>query len=96
MQNREDIVVVIVAYDISSDKKRNAVAKILEQFGDRVQFSVFECVINKRTLGQLKRMLTTIPLEEGESIIIYTIKRAKYLETWRRRQNTDFIPYEII
>ena len=31
----------LVAYDIPDDKRRNAVAHILEGFGDRVQYSVF-------------------------------------------------------
>ena len=31
-----------VAYDITDDKRRNKVAKILKDFGKRVQYSVFE------------------------------------------------------
>ena len=32
----------VVAYDICDDRRRNRVAKILEDFGDRAQNSVFE------------------------------------------------------
>lgn len=33
---------VIVSYDISDDKKRRRFSKFLEQFGYRIQYSVFE------------------------------------------------------
>lgn len=32
----------LVTYDISDDQRRTKVAKILEDYGDRVQYSVFE------------------------------------------------------
>lgn len=32
----------VVAYDIRDDRRRAKVAKILEDFGDRAQYSVFE------------------------------------------------------
>ncbi|MFQ5792473.1 MAG: CRISPR-associated endonuclease Cas2, partial [Acidobacteriota bacterium] len=32
----------LVTYDIPDDRRRTKVAKILEDFGDRVQYSVFE------------------------------------------------------
>ena len=33
---------VVVAYDIPDDRRRTRVAKVLEDYGDRVQYSVFE------------------------------------------------------
>lgn len=34
---------ILVVYDIEDDKRRNRVAKVLEGYGQRVQYSVFEC-----------------------------------------------------
>ena len=34
---------VVVAYDIANDKRRDRIAKILSDYGERVNFSVFEC-----------------------------------------------------
>ena len=34
---------VLVAYDISSTRRRNKIAKVLSRYGDRVNLSVFEC-----------------------------------------------------
>ena len=35
----------VISYDISENKIRNKVAKILEGYGKRIQYSVFECDI---------------------------------------------------
>ncbi len=32
----------LISYDITADNRRNALAKLLEGFGSRVQYSVFE------------------------------------------------------
>ncbi len=37
----------VVSYDIGSDKLRNKVAKVLLGYGNRVQYSVFECHISQ-------------------------------------------------
>lgn len=44
---------VVVSYDIVEDKKRNKLAKKMCGFGSRVQYSVFECIVNA---AQYKRM----------------------------------------
>ena len=94
--NLLDTVVVIVSYDISDNKRRRMVAKILEEFGERVQYSVFECILNKTKLGHLKQALSHVTLEGEESIIIYTIKSSHYLEKWRRRPKTKFKKFDIL
>ena len=38
---RSDVRRCLVAYDIPDDRRRSRLAKLLESFGDRVQFSVF-------------------------------------------------------
>ena len=38
----------MVAYDISDNRRRGKVAKFLEGWGDRVQYSVFCCQLNAR------------------------------------------------
>ena len=34
---------IVVSYDVSDDRRRRKVAKIMEGYGYRVQYSVFEC-----------------------------------------------------
>jgi CRISPR-associated protein Cas2 len=42
---------VVVSYDISDDKRRRKVAQIMEGYGYRVQYSVFECDLDKKRSG---------------------------------------------
>jgi len=44
----------IVSYDVSDDKRRNKVAKCLEGYGERLQFSVFRTFLSKRGLARLR------------------------------------------
>ncbi len=48
---------VLVSYDISSDRRRLKVMKLLEGYGDHVQFSVFECRLEPGDLDTLRRKL---------------------------------------
>ena len=47
----------LVSYDIVSDKLRRKIAKCLENYGKRIQYSVFECDLNeirfKKLYGEL-------------------------------------------
>ena len=38
---------LVVSYDIHDDKRRNSIHKVLKNFGERIQFSVFECDMTK-------------------------------------------------
>ena len=65
----------VVVYDITCDKRRKKVADLLEGYGERVQYSVFECVLNQSQFRQLsKRLKKRVNLEE-DSIRIYPITR---------------------
>lgn len=64
----------LVCYDITSDKIRNKVAKELENFGKRVQYSVFECNITQKRFKELytKLLELTEKMEDG-NIRIYQL-----------------------
>ena len=57
---------VVVSYDISDDKRRRKVAEIMEGYGYRVQYSVFECNLNKKQMAEMKRALR--PLEKKKKM----------------------------
>lgn len=52
----------LISYDIADDKRRNRVAKRLEQVGERVQESVFELELStmqhKRLVADLQAVIT--------------------------------------
>lgn len=65
---------IVVSYDISDDKRRRKVAKIMEGYGYRVQYSVFECDLNSKKLAELqKRLKSLVKQNEGESIRFYPL-----------------------
>jgi CRISPR-associated protein Cas2 len=43
----------VVSYDIPDTKRRTKLAKALEDFGDRVQYSVFECILDGNLLDKM-------------------------------------------
>ena len=45
----------IAAYDISHNSSRTKVARVLKQYGIRIQRSVFQIEVSKSELSQIKR-----------------------------------------
>ena len=60
-----------VAYDITNDKRRNRVAKILKDFGTRIQYSVFECNTDRRALLRLQSQLEKVVDFAEDTITFY-------------------------
>ncbi len=60
-----------VAYDITDDKRRNRIAKILKDFGTRIQYSVFECNTDRRALLRLQNKLEKIIDFREDTITFY-------------------------
>jgi len=54
-----------VVYDITSDKERGRVDKVLKGFGFRVQKSVFECRLSKKGKEELIEKLSKLDIETG-------------------------------
>lgn len=61
---------VVICYDIPDDKHRNRVSDILEGFGERVQFSVFECDIKAEHMKKMKDKLAKV-LKDEDSVRYY-------------------------
>lgn len=47
----------VICYDIANDKRRNKVSKLLEGYGRRAQFSVFECDLDEQKCNTLEKRL---------------------------------------
>ncbi|RVT47834.1 CRISPR-associated endonuclease Cas2 [Rheinheimera sediminis] len=50
----------LVCFDISDDKRRRKVVKLLQQHGERVQFSVFELRLHGQQLSELKTQVAKV------------------------------------
>jgi CRISPR-associated protein Cas2 len=55
----------VSVYDVSDDRERNRVAKVLEGFGVRVQKSAFECQLTRGSVATLERKLKELDLKAG-------------------------------
>ncbi len=60
----------VVSYDISDDSKRGRVAKVLLDFGTRVQYSVFECIMDDEALARLESRLKDL-MADDDSMRVY-------------------------
>jgi len=56
----------LVCYDISDEKRLRKVAKVMEDFGTRVLYSVFECYLTPAEFENMKRAVENImdPLDD--------------------------------
>jgi CRISPR-associated protein Cas2 len=71
-------VFVVVSYDIPDDKRRNKIARTLEDYGARVQYSVFEVNLDPRQVAKMRQELVEIAQEDVDSIRFYTLCGACY------------------
>ncbi len=55
----------VIAYDLSNNRERNKISKLLEGYGFRVQKSLFEIRADKTTLRRLTRALQQLELTSG-------------------------------
>lgn len=81
---------VVVAYDISNNRRRRHVVKILEKVGVRINFSVFECMLTNSQLLRLQLdILKKIKLKE-DTVVYYPIcvdcyTKIVYQPEWGRK-----------
>ena len=66
----------VIAYDIGDDGRRSRVAETLEACGRRVQYSVFECELDRRELETLLEGLDEIVVPGVDRVRLYRLCRA--------------------
>lgn len=62
---------VVVSYDITDDKRRRRVQKWLENFGTRVQYSVFECDLKEPPYKRMRGRIKTLIAPQEDSVRFY-------------------------
>jgi len=76
---------VLVSYDVSTtdpkgSRRLNRVAKACKDYGQRVQYSVFECIVDPAQWAVLKQRLIDEIDQELDSLRFYYLGA-----NWRRR-----------
>lgn len=65
---------LLIAYDITDNKRRTRLHKCLLNFGHAVQRSVFECgELSEQRAAELHTRLAQFRLGKHDSIVIYTL-----------------------
>lgn len=68
--SRDDARRTIVCYDISHDRRRSKLAKTLQRYGDRLQYSVFVVDCSPAKLLRLKDEIKNI-IDKVEDSVLY-------------------------
>lgn len=63
----------IVVYDIQDDRNRNRISKVLEKYGTRVNFSVFECLFTDSQYQKVQSTIEEYINKRCDSVIYYPI-----------------------
>ncbi len=76
---------VLVTYDVKTSdpggkRRLRRVAKVCKDYGQRVQFSVFECIVDPAQWTMLRQRLTGEIEEESDSLRFYFLG-----SNWKRR-----------
>jgi CRISPR-associated protein Cas2 len=84
----------LVSYDIPDDGRRTKLAKALKDFGDRVHYSVFECLLDILHFDKMLVKIGELVDEEDDSVRIYTLcancdKAVKIIGTGELTENKD-------
>lgn len=61
----------LLSYDITCDKRRAKIAKLMESIGERVQGSVFEAWLTMEELEKLVKKASKVLNEQEDSLRVY-------------------------
>lgn len=67
--SRHDERLLLAAYDVPDDPRRDRLAKALLRYGDRIQYSVFLIEAAPVKLARLRRELEALMNEEEDSVL---------------------------
>lgn len=63
----------LVCYDIANDKRLRRVFKACKNFGEHLQYSVFECDLNPGEKVQMERALNVLINHDEDQVIFVTL-----------------------
>lgn len=73
----------IVAYDTPSDSRRAKLARLLKGFGERRQFSVFECRLRREHWAALKARIEDLVNKDEDVLAVYFLSPEAAGRTYR-------------
>ena len=83
---------ILVSYDISNDKKRAKFSKYLEQYGRRIQYSVFEITNSSRLLNNIMNDIENKfmkKFDQSDSVYIFNLSPSCQVTKYGYAKNED-------
>ena len=62
---------IVISHDIKDDKRRNKVCNELKNYGEHVQYSVFECDLSRIQMEKLQADLSNLINKRQDNIRCY-------------------------
>lgn len=88
---------ILVAYDVSTEsaggrRRLRRVAKVCQDYGQRVQKSIFECRVDQATYETLERRLIKEINKEEDNLRFYRLMEPveRYLKEYGKFRAVDF------
>jgi CRISPR-associated protein Cas2 len=66
---------ILLSYDVRDDRRRTRLAHTLKDFGERVQYSVFEFQLDDKALDRLRTRVSRLIDPKEDSVRIYRLCR---------------------
>ena len=63
----------VIAYDVTDDRRRARVSTLLEDYGLRVNYSVFECELDGKEFAQLQEQLARLIDDREDRVVFYRL-----------------------
>jgi len=86
----------VIAYDSPSNKRRRKLAKLLEGYGERLQWSVFECHLQPHQQRRLRQGLNRIATGEDSVRLWVVPQRARAAEQLGKPVETQVLEDKVI
>lgn len=80
---------ILVIYDVSDNKKRRNVVKVLNGYGTRVQKSAYECIITNAMSAALEKKLARI-IDKTDSVRIYHLSTGAIIKSFGLENNVVY------
>ena len=87
----------LFSYDIRDPKRWRSVHKIVNGYGERLQYSLFRCRLTQAQMEQARHQLEQVMAEEDDLLVIRLSTRCKIVERTEGRTWKEPLPrFEIV
>ena len=64
---------IVVAYDISNDRRRVKLHNLLKDYGTPVQYNLFECILSDEQVHEMKKRVVKLIKKKVDNVRFYPL-----------------------